>query len=214
MHKPSISICPEGIVYIAFGALATLAFALLGWAVPTVIFLILTAFTLNFFRDPERITPEDPNLAVSPADGKVVKVAEMADPFTGEPRMAICVFMNVFNVHVNRMAMSGEITGIRYHAGKFFNASLDKASQHNERNAVTFRDAEGGQWTMVQIAGLIARRIVCWAQPGDRLTRGERFGVIKFGSRVDLYLPSGYVPVVAVGDQVFAGQTAIAKKRA
>ncbi len=214
MHKPSISICPEGIVYIVFGALATLVFALLGWAVPTVVCLILTAFTLNFFRDPERIAPEDPNLAVSPADGKVVKIAEMADPFTGEPRMTICVFMNVFNVHVNRMAMSGEITGIRYHEGKFFNASLDKASQHNERNSVTFRDVEGNQWTMVQIAGLIARRIVCWAQPGDRLNRGERFGVIKFGSRVDLYLPSGYVPVVAVGDKVFAGQTAVAKKRA
>ncbi len=214
MQKPTFGLCREGFVHIAFGVLATLTFALLGWAVPAVIFLVLTALTINFFRDPERIAPEDPSLAVSPADGKVVKVAEMADPFTGEPRLAICVFMNVFNVHVNRVPVAGEISGCRYHPGKFVNASLDKASVHNERNAVCLRDVEGGEWTMVQIAGLIARRIVCWARPGDRLGRGERFGVIKFGSRVDLYLPSGYVPIVAVGDKVFAGQTAVAKKRA
>jgi len=214
MHKPSMNVCPEGVVHIALGALATLTFAALGWAVPAIIFLTLTVFTLNFFRDPERIPPEDTSLAVSPADGKVIKVAEMPDPFTGEPRMAICVFMNVFNVHVNRMPVAGEILRLRYHPGRFFNASLDKASVHNERNAVALRDAQGGQWAMVQIAGLVARRIVCWAESGDKLERGERFGVIKFGSRVDLYLPSGYVPIVAVGDKVFAGQTAVAKKRA
>jgi phosphatidylserine decarboxylase len=121
--------------------------------------------------------------------------------------------MNVFNVHVNRMPVAGRIARISYFGGKFLNASFDKASTDNERNAVLVEDAEGKTWTMVQIAGLIARRIISWAEEGDSLARGQRFGLIKFGSRVDLYLPSDYESVVRIGEKVFAGQTVLARKK-
>lgn len=210
MRKPSIGITPEGTPSIGLCALCALAFALLGCVSLTVLFLLLTVFCCNFFRDPERVTPQGANLAVSPADGKIIKITPMIDPFSGESRICICVFMNVFNVHVNRSPVAGRVTGITYHAGKFFNASLDKASTDNERCAYQMEDEKGARWSMVQIAGLIARRIVCRTDIGDTLARGERFGMIKFGSRVDLYLPEGFEPRVRIGDKVLAGQTILA----
>ena len=146
------------------------------------------------------------------SDGKVVKVQSMPDPFTGEMKTCVCIFMNVFSVHVNRSPVAGEIKAIAYHPGKFLNAAWDKASTDNERCAYTVA-GEDGSFTMVQIAGLIARRIVCRVHEGEALGRGERFGLIRFGSRVDLYLPEDYVPAVSVGETVFAGQSVVARKK-
>jgi phosphatidylserine decarboxylase len=213
MHKPTIGLSLEGMPFIFLTAVATLAFALLGCWFMTLLLLAVLFLVLNFFRDPERVIPQEPGVAVSPADGKVIKVETMRDPLTGEDRTAICVFMNVFNVHVNRVPVAGRIARISYFGGKFLNASFDKASSDNERNAVLIEDKDGNSWTMVQIAGLIARRIICWAEEGDELGRGQRFGLIKFGSRVDLYVPSGYGPSVRVGEKVFAGQTILARKQ-
>ena len=213
MHKPSIGLSLEGMPFIFLTTVATLTFAILDcWFMATLLLVVLF-LVLNFFRDPERVVPQEPGVAVSPADGKVIKVQTMRDPLTGEDRTAICVFMNVFNVHVNRMPVAGRVARISYFGGKFFNASFDKASTDNERNAVLVEDAEGKTWTMVQIAGLIARRIISWAEEGDSLARGQRFGLIKFGSRVDLYLPSDYESVVRIGEKVFAGQTVLARKK-
>lgn len=213
MKKPSIGLSLEGIPFIGMTALLVVIFALLEWAIPALLAFVLFFFVMNFFRDPERVTPQDPHVAVSPADGKIVKIETMKDPFTGEERTAICVFMNVFNVHVNRAPVAGTVDAIRYYPGKFFNASLDKASKDNERNAVRILDDENNGWTVVQIAGLIARRIICWTETADVLQRGQRFGLIKFGSRLDLYLPDGYEPSVRLNESVFAGQTILAVKK-
>ncbi|WP_028575356.1 phosphatidylserine decarboxylase family protein [Desulfonatronovibrio hydrogenovorans] len=212
MIKPSTQIRLEGMNAIILAILATLVFALLGWGFLALLGLVSVGFILNFFRDPERVVPDEPDVAVAPADGKVVKAGLMTDPITGEERQAICIFMNVFNVHVNRMPVAGKIEAIKYFPGKFFNASLDKASRDNERCAWLLSDEKKGKWTMVQIAGLVARRIVCLAEKGDQLARGERYGLIKFGSRVDLFLPSEYEIAVDIGDKTIAGQTIIAKK--
>jgi phosphatidylserine decarboxylase len=210
MRKASFGVTPEGGPGIGICALSALVFALLGWAPPALAFLALTLFCCHFFRDPERVTPRQADVAVSPADGTVVKTAMTPDPFTGRPRRCICIFMSVFNVHVNRSPVAGRVAAIAYHPGKFVNASLDKASTDNERCQYAIEDAAGERWTVVQIAGLIARRIVCRAEEGDDLARGERFGMIKFGSRVDLYLPDGYTPVVEQGSKVLAGQSVVA----
>jgi phosphatidylserine decarboxylase len=213
MHKPSIGLSLEGLPFIFLTTVATLTFALLDcWFMATLL-LVALFFVLNFFRDPERVVPQEPGVAVSPADGKVIKVETMPDPMTGEDRTTVCVFMNIFNVHVNRMPVEGRISRISYFGGKFINASFDKASTDNERNAVQVEDLDGNSWTVVQIAGLIARRIICWSEEGDSLRRGQRFGLIKFGSRVDLYLPAGYEPSVRIGEKVFAGQSILARKK-
>lgn len=213
MLKPSVGIALEGLPYIIISAFTTLLFAVLGWWPLTLLLLGLTLFIGHFFRDPERVGPENAEAVSSPADGKIIKVSREDDPVSGEERQVIAIFMNVFNVHVNRMPVSGKIERVRYIPGKFFNASFDKASKDNERNIVVVTGKGNQRFTMVQIAGLIARRIVCWAEPMDKLKRGERFGLIKFGSRVDLYIPDGYEPLVNVGDKVIAGETALAEKR-
>ncbi len=213
MYKPSIGLSLEGLPFIFFTTIATLTFAVLDcWFMATLL-LVALFLVLNFFRDPERVIPQEPGVAVSPADGKVIKVETMRDPMTGEDRVTVCVFMNVFNVHVNRLPVAGRIARISYFGGKFLNASFDKASVDNERNALLVEDADGTTWTVVQIAGLIARRIICWSEEGDSLKRGQRFGLIKFGSRVDLYLPAGYEPTVRIGEKVFAGQSILARKK-
>ena len=213
MLKPSVGVAREGMPYIIIAAFTTLLFAVMGWWLMTLIGLGLTAFIGHFFRDPERVGPEDAEAVASPADGKVIKVSREVDPVSGEMRQVIAIFMNVFNVHVNRMPVSGKVELIRYIPGKFVNASFDKASTDNERSILVVTGKGNQRFTVVQIAGLIARRIVCWAEPGDKLKRGERFGMIKFGSRVDLYMPDGYVPTVSVGQKVVAGETALASKR-
>ncbi len=212
MLEPNTQIRPEGLGFILLMVLVTLVFALLGWAVPALLGLVLSFLAVNFFRDPERVIPEEPHVAVAPADGRVVRVETMPDPFTGEEKTAVCIFMNVFNVHVNRFPVSGQVRAIRYHPGKFFNASLDKASKDNERCVLDIVDEEQKEWTMVQIAGLLARRIICLAEKGDVLPRGQRFGLIKLGSRVDLYLPADYTSLVKVGEKTVAGQTIIARR--
>jgi phosphatidylserine decarboxylase len=214
MRTPSVGVALEGIPYIVIAAFTTLLFAVLEWPVPALVALGLTAFIGHFFRDPERVAPEDPDAVCSPADGRVCKVSREVDPVSGDMRQVVCVFMNVFNVHVNRMPVSGKIERTRYIPGKYFNASLDKASTDNERCVLEIVGKGNQRFTVVQIAGLIARRIVCWAEPADKLKRGERFGLIKFGSRVDLYIPDGYVPTVHVGDTVVAGESTMAVRKA
>lgn len=212
MRPASASIAPEGFPLLALFALCALCFAALDWEAATVIVLVFFFFTLHFFRDPERVVPHGKGLAVSPADGRIIRIEKRPDPLDGEMRTCISVFMNVFNVHVNRCPVGGTVTDVRYHPGKFINASFDKASEHNERCAWRMTDEEGKPWTFVQIAGLVARRIVPHAEQGDVLVRGQRFGMIRFGSRVDLYLPEGYDSAVHIGQTVLAGQSVLARR--
>ncbi len=212
MRKANTGITPEGAPSIALTAFAALLCAILQCWPGALCFFILFCFCLNFFRDPERVIPQEADLAVSPADGRIIRIEQRPDPFSGEQKLCVSVFMNVFSVHVNRSPVAGHVQAIRYWPGKFFNASLDKASTDNERCAWSVCAEDGGLWSMVQIAGLVARRIVPRAEAGDRLARGERFGMIRFGSRVDLYLASGYRAAVEIGEQVFAGQSVIARK--
>lgn len=212
MRKAAVGVAPEGLPFLLLLALTTLTFAALRFWPGALFCLALTWFCGHFFRDPERIVPTEDGIAVSPADGKVIRVEPREDPVTGERRACISIFMNVFNVHVNRMPVTARIDAIRYFPGPFFNAALDKASQQNERCAYLLSDAENRPWVMVQVAGLIARRIVCRVKEKDALERGERFGMIRFGSRVDLYLPPDYSAVVAVGDVVMAGESILARK--
>ncbi len=204
---------PEGRRFVAIAAgLTVLLFVLwspLGW-----IGVGLTIWVYYFFRDPERVVPARPDIMVSPADG-VVSLLEPAVPPAelglGETEMLrVSVFMSVFNCHVNRLPAAGRITKIAYRPGKFLNASLDKASKDNERNGLAIALADGRQYGVVQIAGLVARRILCWAADGQDMERGERFGLIRFGSRLDIYLPEGATPLVRIGQTMVAGETVIA----
>ncbi len=211
--QTAIPIARTGYPLITALAFATVIFALLEMAPPALVFLAATLFVCLFFRDPERVTPTTMGAVVSPADGKVIKseVAE-TDYLEGE-RLRISIFMNVFNVHVNRIPYEGTVTRIFYHPGKFFSANLDKASRENEHNAVYVRTGENDEIVFVQIAGLVARRIVCGLREGDAAARGERFGMICLGSRLDVYLPADARPEVAVGDKVRAGTSILAYLR-
>lgn len=175
---------------------------------------VLTLWCIYFFRDPVRVTPLDDDLVVSPADGRVSSIAEIVPPaelgLGSEPMLRISVFMNVFNCHVNRAPMAGRIARIAYRKGQFVNAELDKASEDNERNGLVIETTHG-QIGVVQIAGLVARRIICWSQTGDRLQPGERFGLIRFGSRLDVFLPSGAHARVSLGQTAIAGETVLAE---
>jgi len=213
MRKPAAPFCPEGLPATFLAGLLTLVLALLGCFWSALGAFVLTCLVVNFFRDPERVVPHGPGLAVAPADGRVVQVDRARDPFDGSERLRICIFMNVFNVHVNRAPVAGAVRDLAYHPGKFLNASLDKASEHNERLAMRLAAEDGGQWTVVQIAGLIARRISPWIEVGDQLERGQRFGMIRFGSRLDVYLPDDYSPNLSVGQKTLAGQTVLARRR-
>jgi phosphatidylserine decarboxylase len=190
--------------------LAAVVFAVVGLSVPALFFLALALFFGSFFRDPARVIPEEQGVVVSPADGKVVdvKVVKQSD-LAPEEMLKISVFMSVFNVHVNRMPGEGTVASILYRPGKFVSANLDKASRHNERNAVSLNMSDGRRLVVVQVAGLIARRIICKVHEGDHLRRGQRFGMICFGSRVDVYLPADTKPAVAVGDKVLAGASVL-----
>ncbi|MCR5813625.1 MAG: phosphatidylserine decarboxylase family protein [Desulfovibrio sp.] len=212
MITPSAGIAPEGKPFILLTAFAALIFALIKLPCLAVIALLLCVFCVQFFRDPERVVPGEANLAVSPADGRILHVQPRRDPFDGEERCCISIFMNVFNVHVNRVPVDCRVVDMKYFPGTFVNASLDKASENNERCAWKLEENSGEIWSMVQIAGLVARRIVCRAGRGDLLARGQRCGMIRLGSRVDLYLPANYTATVTVGERVFAGQSILAKK--
>lgn len=204
---------PEGWKFLAIFAAITLVLFLIwepfGW-----IGVGLTIWCYYFFRDPKRSVPQNAGLLVSPADG-IVSLIERAVPPEGlglgpEALVRVSVFMSVFNCHVNRAPIGGKVTAVVYRPGKFFNASLDKASEENERNALAIELPDGRKIAVVQIAGLVARRIMCWTAPGDSLATGERFGLIRFGSRLDVYLPEGVHPQVAPGQTMVAGETVIA----
>jgi phosphatidylserine decarboxylase len=210
MMYPHPIIAKEGWPYLALVGAVTFLLHYLGgiaWSWPLWIIFI---FVLQFFRDPQRIAAIGRDLVLSPADGRIVVVEKANDPYAGREALKISVFMNVFNVHSNRSAVNGTVKEIQYFPGKFVNADLDKASTENERNAVVI-DANGQTVTLVQVAGLIARRILCYIHVGDRLKAGERYGFIRFGSRVDVYLPLTAEPLVSVGDKVFATNTALAR---
>lgn len=205
---------PEGRKFVAiFGAITVALFLLwepLGW-----IGVGLTVWVYYFFRDPERVVPDEAGVMVSPADG-IVSLLEPAVPpselgLGDAPITRVSVFMSVFNCHVNRIPAAGRITTVAYHHGKFLNASLDKASEQNERNGLTVELPDGRQYGVVQIAGLVARRIMCWSEENTQMQRGERFGLIRFGSRLDIYLPIGAEPSVKIGQTMIAGETIIAK---
>jgi phosphatidylserine decarboxylase len=195
-----------GVVAVAIGVVVGAWLCWLG--------LIFTLFCLFFFRDPERVPPPRPGMVVAPADGRVVSVALAVPPaelgLGVLPRWRVSIFLSVLNVHVNRMPADGTVTRIAYRHGAFVNAALDKASEKNERNALALRIPDGREMAVVQIAGLIARRIVCSVREGDALQAGDRFGIIRFGSRTDLYLPDGVRALVAVGQTMIGGETVIA----
>jgi phosphatidylserine decarboxylase len=212
IKKTFVPIHREGYPFIAAFAVATLVL----WLISTYLFfvgLVLTAWCIYFFRDPQRVTPVDDRLIISPADGVVSSVGPAVPPqelgMGDVERMRISVFMNVFSCHVNRSPTRGRITVIQHRAGKFLNAEMDKASAENERNGLVI-ESPHGPLAVVQIAGLVARRIVCWASPTENIGTGERFGLIRFGSRVDVYLPADARPRVSVGQTAVGGETIIA----
>lgn len=208
-----VPINPAGWPFIGLFAAATVGLFMLseplGW-----IGVILTAWCTYFFRDPDRVTPTRGGLIISPADG-VVQLIDSAVPppelgMGDEERPRVCVFMNVFNVHVNRVPMDGKITKVSYRPGRFFNASLDKASEFNERMSIRMTTSDNHDIAFVQIAGLVARRIKCDIIEGQDVKAGERFGLIRFGSRVDIYMPKGVAPLVCLGQTTIAAETIIA----
>jgi phosphatidylserine decarboxylase len=189
----------------------TFVLALLGFAIPALAGLAGTFFCCWFFRDPDRVVPNVANAVVSPADGKVVAVETLdSSSFSEGPCVKLSIFMSVFNVHVNRVPYDGTITRVSYYPGKFFSANLDKASKHNEHNAVFVETGKKNSICFVQIAGIIARRIICKVQEGDMVGRGQRYGMICFGSRLDIYLPADTKPNVSVGTKVKSGTSIVA----
>lgn len=204
-------IAREGWPFVAVsvaGAALVTGWAGWGWGLPL---WVVAAFVVQFFRDPPRRIPDDPHAVLSPADGRVVSVERARDPYLERDALKMSVFMNVFDVHSNRSPVDGEVRNRWYHAGRFINASLAKASLENERNALWIRTAGGADVTCVQVAGLIARRILCYASVGQHLARGERYGFIRFGSRLDVYLPLAAVSKSNIGDRVYAAETVLAE---
>lgn len=209
-HYPHPIVAKEGWPFLALAIAVASAVSWFGgwWSVP---FWIVAVFILQFFRDPGRDVPQGDGLVLSPADGRIVVVGKARDDYLKRDALKISVFMNVFNVHSNRASVEGSVEGVWYFPGKFVNADLDKASTENERNAMHLRTSNGTDVTLVQVAGLIARRILCYVKRGDRLTAGQRYGFIRFGSRVDVYLPLDAMPKVAIGDKVSATTTVLAQ---
>ncbi len=206
-EETQFPIAKEGFIFIASGAFLTLLGGLFlgpaGWFFGT-----LTLFCIWFFRDPRRSVPQTEGALVSPADGKVVDISRTEEGrFLNKPAIKISIFLNVFNVHINRVPVAGKVIGVFYNAGRFFAANVPKASLENEQNAVVMEMPSGKRVVCIQIAGLIARRIVCWIKEGSVLNRGERFGLIRFGSRVDLFLPIETEIRVSMGQKVRGGET-------
>lgn len=212
MNKPAYPhplIAREGWPFLAGSVVVALLVTL--WSpLVSIPFWIVALFVLQFFRDPPRMAPDSPTAVLSPADGRIVAVEQVRDDYAGRDALKISVFMNVFNVHSNRAPVDGKVELVKYFPGRFFNAALDKASLENERNAMVLHTRAGHVVTAVQVAGLVAKRILCYAKPGDELARGQRYGFIRFGSRVDVYLPTDARPRVALGDKVRATSTVLA----
>ena len=211
-HYPYPIIAREGWPHIAIAVVISFGATLVDWlwAIP---FWVITLLVLQFFRDPPRELPSNNNAILAPADGKIVAVEKIRDPYLEREAIKISVFMNVFNVHSNRSPVDGIVREKWYFPGKFINAGLPKASLENERNAVWIRAGNGADVTCVQVAGFVAKRIICHVLPGDHLERGQRFGFIRFGSRVDVYLPLNTQINVNIGDKVSATLTPLAEFR-
>ncbi|MDK2742273.1 MAG: phosphatidylserine decarboxylase family protein [Nitrospira sp.] len=198
----------EGIPFIAVPAGVTLLTGLLGWPVVAFVGAVATLFCAWFFRNPDRVIPQGPNLVVAPGDGKVIAIEEEFEPrYLKERSVRVTIFLNVFDVHINRMPCDGVIENVQYQPGLFMVASKPEATFMNEQNALMIKTPEGIKVLCVQVAGLIARRIVCWVSPRDQAVRGERYGLIRFGSRMDTFLPIGTTFRVAVGQRVKGGET-------
>jgi len=206
---PHPIIAREGWPFLAIGVVvsAVATWFICWWSLPL---WLATLFVLQFFRDPARDVPDEPSAVVSPADGRIVFVGRAQDPYLKRDALKISVFMNVFNVHSNRSPVDGTVKEKWYFPGAFVNAALDKASLENERSALWLRTRDGQDVTSVQVAGLIARRILCYVDAGAELVRGQRYGFIRFGSRVDVYLPTDAKPKAAIGDKVYAAETVLA----
>ena len=203
-------ISEEGTPFILVCLVIAILAWLFGWEIPAILFFCVTLFIVWFFRNPERKPPEKETLVVSPADGRVIKIEEASsEEIPGQTLRKISIFMTLFDVHVNRNPCSGQVEAIRYREGKFFSANLDKASELNERNTIVVKTAGDRKIVTIQIAGLVARRIVWWIKEQDAVKRGERFGMIRFGSRLEVFMPLDCPVLVKVGDKVRAGETPI-----
>jgi phosphatidylserine decarboxylase len=210
MKEPQIPVAKEGYPFIIFSAFATITAALLEYEFFAVLLLFLTGFIFYFFRDPERVVPDGEDVVVSPADGKIILVEKMFDDrFVNEHVYKVSIFMSIFDVHVNRLPFSGEVEKIQYKAGSFYAANTDQGGLSNEHCALILSTPKNFHYAVVQVAGLVARRIVCWVEKGDTVARGSRFGIIRFGSRVDIYLPQQMQLEVRSGQRVRAGETII-----
>ena len=209
--SPPPIIAREGWPILAGALIAVIVSWMLDLGIITFLFFVFLVFAFQFFRDPAREAPEDPRAVVSPVDGRVCKVEKCTNPETGEDAVKVSIFMNVFNVHSQKSPVAGVVEKVTYTPGLFVNADLDKASTENERNAVTVRMADGRRITFIQVAGLVARRIICYATIGQELARGERYGFIRFGSRVDVYLPADAEIVAQIGDKMTGVSSTIAR---
>lgn len=211
MKNRNQPVAVEGYPFIGFFAFLTLLCAALDWGFLAFVGFCLTAFAVYFFRNPERYPPGDEKTVVAPADGRVIFVGEVPEERreVGQESIKISIFMNVFNVHVNRVPVSGRVLDLFYNRGRFFNASLDKASFENEQAGLLVETTAGSRVLFVQIAGLVARRIVSYPEVGDQLVRGQRYGLIRFGSRVDIYLPVETAVKVRLGERTVAGETVL-----
>ena len=210
-NYPHPLIAREGRPFVAATVTVAIAVTVFAGWIWSVAFWLIALFVLQFFRDPPREVPTGLKSVLSPADGRIVVVERAEDPYLKRDALKFSVFMNVFNVHSNRSPVDGDVREAWYAPGKFMNAALPKASLENERNALWIKMADGTDVTCVQVAGLIARRILCYVKAGDRLTRGQRYGFIRFGSRVDVYLPVTAVAKASVGDMVYATSTVLAE---
>ena len=206
-----LPVAREGIPLMALGLFLTILFTLLALSILAYLAGLLTVFIIYFFRDPTRRSQVSNKTVLTPADGTILRVQHLENNENplGEPTIKISVFMSVFNVHVNRIPIMGKISEIVYHSGKFFSAHLDKASEKNEKNLITLQTEDDRKIVFVQIAGLIARRIVCWIKEGDYVKTGQRFGLIRFGSRLDIYLPKDTRVTIQPKDKVKAGETVL-----
>ncbi|MBD1400954.1 phosphatidylserine decarboxylase family protein [Pelovirga terrestris] len=212
MYKADQFIAREGYPFIVLFGFVTLVFALLGWTFVTLILLFLTLFTAYFFRDPVRVVPVEEGVLVAPADGKVIFVGEVDEERFFNARVTkVSIFMSVFDVHINRAPCAGKVVDMFYNKGEFVNASYDKASESNEQSGILLETGAGPNILFVQIAGLIARRIITYPVIGDILERGARYGLIRFGSRVDLYLPSRIDVSITLGERTVAGETIVGR---
>ena len=212
-NYPHPIIAREGWPFIAIAAVVAVALSYFGYWILAAIAWLALVFVVQFFRDPGRASPAGDKIVLAPADGRVVVVGKARDPYLDRDALKISVFMNVFNVHSNRSPVDGKVVNRWYHHGSFVNAALDKASLENERNALHIRTPAGDDVTCVQIAGLVARRILCYVEPGADVLRGQRYGFIRFGSRVDVYVDPAAKPRVAVGDVASAAVTVLAELR-